>query len=147
MKFLKKVVVYSLVAAGGYFDYKKVMRIREVMKLDKQLPEFLKNITGEKPRIHINMMFTSITIKLGFSEPLIEQDLDIKAIVTEYVDDFYPALAQCRINISTYACEEEECECDDDVCEENAECCTSACGCEEIIPEEEEEIKAEESAE
>ncbi len=98
-KFLKNLVVLGILAAGGYCVYKFIVRLKQTLKLDKSLPLFLKNTIGEKPGIQINLQFRSLAIILKFSAETLARETDIEQFVREYIEDFYPALAQMSLTV------------------------------------------------
>ena len=98
-KLLKKLIVLGFFAAGSYFVYKIVIRIRQSLKLSKSLPLFLKNTIGEAPVITINMKYRSLSIGLKFSADTLARETDIEELVREYIEDFYPALADMFLTI------------------------------------------------
>ncbi len=98
-KFLKNLVVLGILAMGGYCVYKFVVRLKQTLKLDKSLPLFLKNTMGEEPGIQINLQFRSLAIILKFSAETLARETDIEQFVLEYIEDFYPALAQMALTV------------------------------------------------
>ena len=91
---------------------KAYKRLSGVAKLAKSLPEFLNNVYGERPKLDINRSFNTIAIKIGYSQEIIDKHNDIETTVREYVDDFYPDLSKCSVDVSIYVpgAEEEDVE-------------------------------------
>jgi hypothetical protein len=102
MKFFKRVFVLGLTALAGYMGFKLYRIVGNITRLHKSLPEFLNNVYGEKPVLHINHNLKSATIKIGFSQAVIDKHSDIETTVREYIDDFYPDLAKNVINIEIF---------------------------------------------
>jgi hypothetical protein len=133
-RFLKKTFGLAVVAGLGYLGLKLYKIIHGVMKLSKNLPEFLTNVYGEKPTISMNQHFRSLSVKVGFSKEILEKNNDIEAIILEYIEDFYPELCK-DVKIDLYdkdsksegcnCCDDSDCECDDN-CD-----CGDDCNCEE----------------
>jgi len=118
MKFFKTLFVIGGTVAAGYFGLKLYKKISAITKLHKSLPEFLNNVYGEKPTLHINHNLKTMTVKVGFSQEIIDKHTDIQSTVKEYIDDFYPELTKGDLNIEVYdkGMEQEEgCSC----CEED----------------------------
>jgi len=118
MKFFKRLFLIGGTALAGYLGFKLYKIVSNVTKLHKTLPEFLCNVYGEKPTIHINHNLKTAAIKVGFSKEIIDKHTDIENTIREYVDDFYPDLAKNTISIEVFVksekcneeCEEEETE-------------------------------------
>lgn len=126
MKFFKTLFVVGGTALAGYFGLKLYKIVNNITKLHKSLPEFLNNVYGEKPTLHINHNLKEATVKVGFSQEILDKHTDIEATVREYIDDFYPDLAKNKINIEVFTKSEEPeeecgCCCGDDLTEETEE--------------------------
>ena len=106
--FFKTVLLIGGTALAASFGYKAYKRINGIVKLSKSLPEFLNNVYGEKPKLGINRTFNTMAIKAGFSQEIIDKHTDIETTIREYIDDFYPELAKCSVDISVYVKGEEE---------------------------------------
>lgn len=119
MKFFKTLFVVGGTALAGYFGFKLYKIVSNITKLHKSLPEFLNNVYGEKPALHINHNLKSATIKVGFTQEILDKHTDIETTVREYIDDFYPDLAKSTIVIELFVkseASEEACcsECEDE---------------------------------
>jgi hypothetical protein len=102
MKFFKTLFVVGGTALAGYFGFKLYKIVSNITKLHKSLPEFLNNVYGEKPALHINHNLKAATIKVGFSQEILDKHNDIESTVREYIDDFYPELAKSTIVIELF---------------------------------------------
>lgn len=102
MKFFKTLFVLGGTALAGYFGFKAYKVVNNITKLHKSLPEFLNNVYGEKPALHINHNLKTATIKVGFSQAILDKHTDIETTVREYIDDFYPDLTKGVINIEVF---------------------------------------------
>ena len=107
-KFLKKALVLGGVALAAHFGLKAYKRVNGLSKLAKSLPEFLNNVYGEKPKMSINQALNMLSIKLGFSQEILDKHTDIETTVREYIDDFYPEMGKGAINIEINVKTEEE---------------------------------------
>ena len=107
-KLLKTALVLGGTALAAHFGLKAYKRINGIVKLSKSLPEFLNNVYGEKPKVSINQTFNLMSLKLGFSQEVLDKHTDIETTVREYIDDFYLELAKCSIDIDIYARSEDE---------------------------------------
>jgi len=126
MKFFKTLFVVGGTALAGYFGMKLYKIVNNITKLHKSLPEFLNNVYGEKPTLHINHNLKTATVKVGFSQEIIEKHTDIESTVREYIDDFYPDLAKSVITIEVFVKTDDpeegcSCCCGDDDEEEKTE--------------------------
>ena len=120
-KILKGVAIGSAAILATHFGFKTYKRLSGIAKLAKSLPEFLKNVYGEEPKLAINRSFNTMTIRAGFSEETLEKHNDIETTIREYVDDFYPDLSKCTLDIDVYVLGEEEEEEDEVEAEEDEE--------------------------
>ena len=101
-KILKGLLLIGGTALAAHFGMKAYKRVSGVAKLAKSLPEFLNNVYGERPKVNINRSFNTIAIKVGFPQEIIDKHGDIENTVREYVDDFYPDLSKCSVDVSIY---------------------------------------------
>lgn len=101
-KILKALLLIGGTALAAHFGMKAYKRVSGVAKLAKSLPEFLNNVYGERPKVNINRSFNTIAIKVGFPQEVIDKHNDIENTVREYVDDFYPDLSKCSVDVSIY---------------------------------------------
>lgn len=120
-KILKGVAIGGAAVLATHFGFKTYKRISSIAKLSKSLPEFLKNVYGEEPRMTINRSFNTMSIRAGFSEETLEKHNDIETTIREYVDDFYPELSKCTLDIDVYELGDEEEEEDDEEVEAEEE--------------------------
>lgn len=120
-KFLKNMFLLAGTAAAGYLGLKTYKKVNSLVKLSKSLPEFLKNVYGEKPSMHVNMSLNRVSIKAGFPAEILEKHDDIETTIKEYVEDFYPSIGSKKLEITTHVKSE-----DDDVEEDDDSCC--CCG-------------------
>ncbi len=102
-KVMKTLFVMGGTALAGYLGVKLYKKINSFAKLHKSLPEFLKNVYGEKPAIHITHNLKTMTVKVGFPQELIDKHTDIESTVREYIEDFYPELNKGTLVIDIYA--------------------------------------------
>lgn len=102
MKFFKTLFVLGGTALAGYFGLKAYKVVSNITKLHKSLPEFLNNVYGEKPALHINHNLKTATIKVGFTQAILDKHTDIETTIREYIDDFYPELAKGTVNIEVF---------------------------------------------
>ena len=101
-KFFKAILFLGGTALAAHFGLKAYKRINGTVKLSKSLPEFLNNVYGEMPEMHINRTLNSLNIKIGFNQEILDKHSDIDNTVQEYIDDFYPELVKNSIEISVH---------------------------------------------
>lgn len=106
-KFFKALLFIGGTALAAHFGMKAYKRVNGVVKLAKSLPEFLGNVYGEKPKLGINRGFNTMLIKVGFSQEILDKHTDIENTIREYIDDFYPELTKCSIDVNIYVPGEE----------------------------------------
>ncbi|MCB5265765.1 MAG: hypothetical protein LHW41_05950 [Candidatus Cloacimonetes bacterium] len=119
-KFFKTVLLLGGTAVAAHFGLKAYRRVNGIVKLAKSLPEFLSNVYGENPQINVNQGMGHITIKVGFSQEILDKHDDIENTIREYIDDFYPEVARCSVDIDIHVSGEEG-EDEDDLDEETTE--------------------------
>lgn len=119
-KFFKTVLLLGGTAVAAHFGLKAYRRVNGIVKLAKSLPEFLSNVYGENPQINVNQGMGHITIKVGFSQEILDKHDDIENTIREYIDDFYPEVARCSVDIDIHVSGEEG-EDEDDLDEETSE--------------------------
>lgn len=107
-KFLKGLLFIGGTALAAHYGMKTYKKINSAVKLSKSLPEFLNNVYGEKPTMNMNKTLNSLSLKLGFSQEILDKHGDIETTVREYIDDFYPELSKNSIDISIEAGNVEE---------------------------------------
>ncbi|MCB5231314.1 MAG: hypothetical protein WCX83_03095 [Candidatus Cloacimonas sp.] len=105
-KTIKFILITGAIAALGFFSLKVIRRIRELLKLSKTLPEYLRDITHEKPTMTCSMSQTFLTgkidLKIGFSEEVIEGEKNLEDTIKSYINDFYPILSEMDVRITFY---------------------------------------------
>ncbi|MDD3236241.1 MAG: hypothetical protein PHH43_07965 [Candidatus Cloacimonetes bacterium] len=99
-KFFKALLIVGGAALAANFGLKAYKRINGTVKLSKSLPEFLNNVYGEKADVNISSTLNTITIKIGFSQEVLDKYNDIENTVQEYIDDFYPEMSKNSIEIN-----------------------------------------------
>ena len=87
----------------AYFALKFYKRIQEITKISKTLPEYIENTFGERPKMDLKMKLNSITITLKLSQETLDDNGDLEETVKEYIEDFYPHIASCRLSLSLAA--------------------------------------------
>ncbi|MDY0320022.1 MAG: hypothetical protein RBQ67_08525 [Candidatus Cloacimonadaceae bacterium] len=107
-KFFKALLFIGGTAAAAHFGMKTYRRINGTVKLSKSLPEFLSNVYGEYPKVDVNQTMSYLSLKIRFSQEIIDKHDDIESTIREYIDDFYPEVAKCSVDIDVQAKGEEE---------------------------------------
>lgn len=98
-KFVKSLLVLGGTALAAHFGMKTYKKINGTIKLSKSLPEFLNNVYGEMPKVNVNATLSMLTVKVMFSQELLDKHNDIETTVREYIDDFYPDLGKSSVQI------------------------------------------------
>ncbi len=106
-KFFKAILVIGGTALAAHFGLKAYKKINGTVKLSKGLPEFLNNVYGEMPKVNINQSLNTTTVKVFFSQEILDKHNDIDNTVKEYIDDFYPELAKNAVDVSVEVKSEE----------------------------------------
>jgi len=99
----KKILIFGAVAGVGYLGYKTFRIVNDISKLTKTLPDFLKDILDEKPKVNINIRLNSLSIAIGLSSEAYENiDIDLDDQIQNYIIDYYPNLAKLKITTQKY---------------------------------------------
>ncbi|MDZ4181284.1 MAG: hypothetical protein U1B83_00295 [Candidatus Cloacimonadaceae bacterium] len=106
-KAVKTMLVLGGSALAGYFAYTQYKSLNNALKLDKSLHTFLKNLYGEEPELKTVKALNHIGIKAGFSKAVIDKYGDIESGIRDYVQEFYPAIAQ-RLSVEIFEKQEPE---------------------------------------
>ncbi|HPF08258.1 MAG: hypothetical protein PHU99_05685 [Candidatus Cloacimonetes bacterium] len=109
-KFFKTILFLGGAAAAAHYGMKAYKRVNGTVKLSKSLPEFLSNVYGEFPKVDITRSMNYLKIKIGFTQAILDKHDDIETTVREYIDDFYPDVAKCSVEIDIHVKGEEEAE-------------------------------------
>lgn len=115
-KIFKSLLLIGGTALAAHFGYKAYKRVNGSVKLSKSLPEFLNNVYGEMPKVNITSGLGNMVIKVHFSQEILDKHTDIETTTREYIDDFYPELAKCTVDVTVSALNTEE-EVQDNCCE------------------------------
>ncbi len=107
-RFFKTILFLGGTAAAAHFGMKAYKRVNGTVKLSKSLPEFLSNVYGEFPKVNITRSMNYLKIKVGFPQEILDKHDDIENTVREYIDDFYPEVAKCSVEIDVHLKGEEE---------------------------------------
>lgn len=110
-RFFKTLMFFGGTALAAHFGMKAFKRVNGIVKLSKSLPEFLSNVYGEMPKMNINRSLNFMRIEALFSKDIIDKHDDIENTIREYIDDFYPEVAKCAIDIEVNVKGEECSEC------------------------------------
>lgn len=106
-KFFKTILFLGGTAAAAHFGMKAFKKINGTVKLSKSLPEFLSNVYGERPKMSMTRTLNYIKIGVGFSQEILDKHTDIETTIREYIDDFYPEVGKCSVDIEVHLKEEE----------------------------------------
>lgn len=102
-KTIKFLLITGAVAGLGFLSIKYIKRFLEFLKLTKTLPEYLRDITHEKPSMNSFIFLPNrIELKIGFSEEVFEGEKNLEDTIMSYIDDFYPILGEMDIKINIY---------------------------------------------
>ncbi|MDD4146939.1 MAG: hypothetical protein PHO85_00255 [Candidatus Cloacimonetes bacterium] len=71
-KFFKTLLFIGGTAAAAHLGMKAYRRVSGTVKLSKSLPEFLSNVYGEQPKVDINQTMSYLSIKVRFSQEILD---------------------------------------------------------------------------
>ena len=99
----KNLMVIGALAGVGYLGYKAYRVVSNMVKLNKTLPDYLKDILDERPKVDVHLRFNSLSIAIGLTADTFETiDFDLDEQVESYIVDYYPGLAKFKINVQKY---------------------------------------------
>jgi len=99
----KKILLVGAIAGVGYLGYKGYRIVNDMVKLNKTLPDFLKDFLDERPKVSVNMRFNSLSIAVGLSAEAYENiNFDLDDQIQNYIIDYYPTLAKLKITTQKY---------------------------------------------
>jgi hypothetical protein len=97
--FFKKVFLVGIISLSGYFFIRIYIKINAAIKLNKNIPEYLKNIYGEDTKVEIKIACRNNTIVIKCSEELQKKSEIVKETVLNYIEDFYPEFTSSNLSI------------------------------------------------
>ncbi len=102
-KFFSTLFWLSVFGAIGYYAYKLYNKIMSIVNISKTLPQYLENVIGEQPKVDIKCTMTSANLKVLFSQKVLDKNDNIKEMIQEYINDFYPVFADGKLKIEVAA--------------------------------------------
>ncbi len=99
----------AAVGVAGFFSYRCIRRLIEIIKLSKTLPEYLRDIIGEKPDIDCNITLPlKAELSIGLSKETKEREKNLQETIENYVQDFYPLISNMKMVIKIYELQNEK---------------------------------------
>lgn len=99
MKIFKKVLTLAVVGSLFYLGYTIYKTIINLIKLQKNLPLYLENITKEKPEIRVSYKPKCLEVTACFSNATLKQHTDLKQTIVKYISDFYSNFPEHIISV------------------------------------------------
>lgn len=99
IKTCKRIALALSLSALGFFAYKIYKIIQSVLELQKILPQYLENVSGEKPVISIHLSFNKIIIKAFFSSQMQTKKTELESEISSYVENHYPAICMKKLQV------------------------------------------------
>ena len=101
--FWKKVITVGAIVGVSYLGYKAYRIVNSMNKLSKTLPDYLKTLLDEKPKVDVNLKINCISIAIGLSADTFENiSFDLVEQIHCYIADYYPSLAKLKFNVQQY---------------------------------------------
>jgi hypothetical protein len=101
--FWKKAIAVVVVAGVAYLGYKTYKIVNDMIRLKRSLPDYLKDLLDEKPKIDVNMRFNSLSIAVGLSAEAFENlEIDLDDHIQSYILEYFPCLAKLKITTQKY---------------------------------------------
>jgi hypothetical protein len=102
-KFFSTIFWLGIFTGIGYCGFKLYNKIMSIVNISKTLPQYLDNVIGEQPKVDIRMTLTSGHLKVSFSQDTLDKNTNIKEMIQEYINDFYPVFADGKLSIEVIA--------------------------------------------
>jgi hypothetical protein len=99
MKIFKKVLTLAVIGSLFYLGYTIYKTIINLIKLQKNLPLYLENITKEKPDISVSYKPKCLEVSACFSQKTLSQHTDLEQTIVKYISDFYANFPEHIISV------------------------------------------------
>jgi hypothetical protein len=99
MKLREKMLVAIGITAFAYITHKFAKVIFAVKGISENLPEYVKNSFGEKPKLTMQIVFNKCDIILDLKKKTIEKNKDLEEQINEYIEHFYPEILKLKLKV------------------------------------------------
>jgi len=106
-KGFKKIFWMTFISSLAYLGNKAYKRIIGIKNISKTLPQYLENVVGEHPEFKLTSTLKTINLSIGFCKKTYDKLVDLESTVREYINDFYPAFPDDKVDIEIYIKSEE----------------------------------------
>ncbi|HPR16785.1 MAG TPA: hypothetical protein PLD62_00905 [Candidatus Cloacimonadota bacterium] len=89
---MKRAFTFVLLTTIGYFAFKAYKFLRDIIELEKLLPQYLKTQFGEKPDVdlYVTLHHTNLTVK--FTKETLAKHTEIDETIREFVKNYYAGI-------------------------------------------------------
>jgi len=98
-KLFKKLFSLTVISLLGYLAFWLYTKIKAAINLERDLPQYLKEIYNEETDVDIKIAFRNYSVSVWISTELLEKSDLIRKTVLDYIDDFYPELCCDNLTI------------------------------------------------
>lgn len=99
MKLGKKIFIAIGIAAIAYITHKSTKLLFAVKGISEDLPEFVKNSFGERPKFTMRIIFNKCSIILDLKKETIKKNQDLEEEIYEYIERFYPEISKLKLSV------------------------------------------------
>jgi len=101
-KVFKRLLLFGGMAAVGYQGFKLWRQVRIANKMEKELPDYLEQTYGEKPKVSVSITANAVimtNVKVTFSPELLAAKPELEEELSQYLHETYPRLFQGRTRL------------------------------------------------
>ncbi len=101
-KGLKTFLMLGGTALAGYMGYKAFRVVKDLNKLEKNLPDYLEGVCGEAPSVSCMLQVTTgmlITVKVTLSPETLVQHPELQELALDYIRENHSRLMKHKINV------------------------------------------------
>lgn len=98
-KIVKRVLTFISISALGFLAYKIYKFFKDVIELEKMLPQYLKTQYGELPELNLVINLGAATLTAKFSKETLQKKEQIKKDILEYIENYYSCLSKHKFKI------------------------------------------------
>jgi len=101
-KVFKRLLLFGGMAAVGYQGFKLWRQVRIANKVEKELPDYLEQTYGEKPKVSVSITANAVimtNVKITFSPELLAAKPELEEELSQYMHETYPRLFHGRTRL------------------------------------------------
>ncbi len=99
---IKKLIWFGALTSLGFSLLNLFRQMSQYSSLARSLPEYLKDITGFRPKFDSQFRANHLKIEIGYPESVMSQEENLEQVIKNYISDYYNLLAKYRVNVKIY---------------------------------------------